>query len=272
MTQFIDKLFNRIKIILFGVNNVTKLFSVTTSFKIDNYYKLYFDLIERLRNNDGKFKTQGVFDLVYPIIFSGGSSFFPKILGTYEKELNEYFSSAHIYEEFIDIGCGEGYYVNGLAKLFPKIQCIGYDINSKSIKYAKLLKDFNLITNAEFYLAKYNYSKKFNTNGKKLVLIDIEGSEVEFATQEYAKHFSINKCDLIIEMHDFYGNLGLTQEFIKHYQNYFDFSLIPSVDDVLKLTMYEVNFKFINQSQKFIALRERGHSNHWLILKNKIKH
>ncbi len=266
MKIFFNRVFIRIKILFFGVNNISKIFTVKTSFKILNYYKLYFDLIKRLQSGDGGFNTRGIFELSYPTIFSGGSSFFPKILGTYEKELTNFFLDMNKYKEFIDIGCAEGYYVNGVAKSSKHIRCSGYDINAKSIKFANLLKEHNEIINSNFYLSKFDLNHKFENNDRKLVLIDIEGAEVEFENEIYANYFANNNCDLIVEMHDFYGNLGLTKNFISNYNKLFNNQIIPSIDDILKISTYDVNFEFINDFQKFIALRERGHSNHWLIL------
>ncbi len=266
MKVFTDRLVTRVKFLIFGVDNVSKMFSTKTGFKIANYYKLYFDLLRRLKNGEGVYTTTGIFELTYPKVFSGGSSFFPKILGTYEKELSSFFLDMNKYKEFVDVGCAEGYYVNGVAKSSKNIICTGFDINQKSIKFANLLKEYNKIGNSSFHLSMFDLKHKFKSKERKLVLIDIEGSEVEFGNEVYANYFATNNCDLIVEMHDFYGNLGLTKNFINSYCGLYDYEIVPSVDDMLKVSTYDVNFEFINDFQKFIALRERGHSNHWLIL------
>jgi len=58
----------------------------------------------------------------------------PKLLGSYERELHDYFhlTFTKSYEIILDIGCAEGYYAIGLAKRFPGTSVYAYDIDGEA--------------------------------------------------------------------------------------------------------------------------------------------
>lgn len=70
------------------------------------------------------------------------------------------------YKTFADIGCGNGFLLKILAKRFPKIQFVGYDISKHIIKENKKSQ----LNNIEFSVADYNKMK-----GKKHDLIFLSG-------------------------------------------------------------------------------------------------
>src|SRR5262245_4258495 len=65
----------------------------------------------------------------YPAFTAIGSTLFPKLLGTYERELatvmNEICSRP--FTNVINIGCGEGYYAVGLALRVPTCHVYAFD-------------------------------------------------------------------------------------------------------------------------------------------------
>lgn len=131
----------------------------------------------------------------------------PTILGTYEKELNSYFSKDFLkkYTLFIDIGAGEGYFVNGILKNNENLKCIAYEQN----KFGQLLIKKNLILNGFESRAtiKGNASPlliqeelKLHTNETTILLIDVEGYEYEILCPD--KYPELLQVDIIVEVHE----------------------------------------------------------------------
>src|SRR4051812_22623153 len=60
---------------------------------------------------------------------SVGSAFFPKVLGTYERELHERIRACFQMgvRTVIDVGAAEGYYAVGLAMRIPGVQVVAFE-------------------------------------------------------------------------------------------------------------------------------------------------
>src|SRR6188768_1189017 len=69
--------------------------------------------------------------LVYDDIRATGSRTYAKLLGSYELELIPVLKRliAAPYSELINIGCDEGYYAVGLARLLPGLHVTAFDCN-----------------------------------------------------------------------------------------------------------------------------------------------
>ena len=71
----------------------------------------------------------------YPERASVGSALVPKLLGSYERELQPVLEDilAREHSEIVDIGCAEGYYAVGLALRLPAARVFAYDTNVMAI-------------------------------------------------------------------------------------------------------------------------------------------
>jgi hypothetical protein len=81
---------------------------------------------------DGKVVLSGPFKgMKYPNLEAFGSCIYPKILGSYERELHDTLNSISNtrYSEIIDVGCAEGYYAVGLSLQHPEARVYAYDID-----------------------------------------------------------------------------------------------------------------------------------------------
>ena len=69
----------------------------------------------------------------------------PKLLGCYEFPLHESLKAlaSSDIEEIYDIGCAEGYYAVGFARLFPKTRILAFDINDNARKTCEALAQAN---------------------------------------------------------------------------------------------------------------------------------
>jgi hypothetical protein len=140
------------------------------------------------------------------ISHSVGSSLFPKIFGTYEKELDKFISDIGYFPKGFDIGAAEGYYAVGL--LHKKI-CDSMVAWETTAVGRKLLKNLAAVNNVQNQLeirgmcTSVELAKELDLNAmeKSLVVVDCEGFEgVLFAGIEPSL---LLKCALIIETHDF---------------------------------------------------------------------
>jgi len=69
----------------------------------------------------------------------------PKWLGSFECELHAIIEQIRNtqYSAVINVGCAEGYYAVGLAKLFPQVQVFGFDIDPLSRRQTRKLAKLN---------------------------------------------------------------------------------------------------------------------------------
>lgn len=153
--------------------------------------------------NDPTVRSGPFRGLFYPNLRSAGSALVPKLLGTYESELHATINSLRPvdFATIVDIGCAEGYYAVGLARLFPATPIRAYDI-AKTAR--QLCSD----------MAQANRAMHVNINGNcdrlellslpsdrmNLVISDCEGYEKELFDSEVVQHLSASIC--IIELHD----------------------------------------------------------------------
>jgi hypothetical protein len=145
----------------------------------------------------------------------GDGDLAPKLLGTYEQELHAFI--AHIaprrYGAIVDIGCAEGYYAVGAARLFPGTKIYAFDTDQRALHVLNENLRLNGVAGeveaggtctAEtlLYLAE--------KHGSLLVICDCEGYEISLfarADTQSALQQALRHSDLIIECHDFLNPL-----------------------------------------------------------------
>lgn len=224
-------------------------------------------------NQFGLITHGGPFEgLVYPSMKSVGSSFYPKIIGSYEKELwpilNE--MKANDYSDIIDIGCAEGYYAVGFARMFENAIIHAYDTNFEA---RKLCREMSVINNVEERIKIHtNCSSEiledFNFSRKGLIICDCEGCEKNIFTHKNLEN--MKNCDLIIETHDFL-DINISVKIKELFKNTHDLISIKSIDDIEKAHTYK--FKVLDKctlEDKLLYLSEyRPKIMEWVICKPK---
>jgi hypothetical protein len=169
--------------------------------------------LDRLEVLSGPFKGMRYGD------FSHNSALIPKLLGTYEAELQGWVGEALAadYDAVINIGCAEGYYAVGFAFAHPTIEVVAFDTSSAALdmlsKLATLngLQDRLRVADAQTPAELETLLRQYK---RPLLVIDIEGAEDDLLDIRRAP--SLLSADMIIETHDGY-NFGVTRRLIERF-------------------------------------------------------
>lgn len=201
----------------------------------NNILKVNFNsLTESLTVLNGPFKG-----LKYPSIDSVGSAIYPKLIGSYERELHPTIKSIENekYSEIIDIGCAEGYYAIGMARNYNNAKIYAFDMDSRARKLCSDMAELNGVADRVEIHSECtpDFLRTFNFSKKGLIISDCEGFESELFTPENI--VNLQKCDLIIETHDFI-NLNISTKLKVLFSKTHDIESIYSVDDIHKALNY----------------------------------
>lgn len=141
---------------------------------------------------------------------SHGSVYLAKLLGTYEMEANWLWTADHLstYSTVINIGCGEGYYLAGVATLVRRAggvvpRLVGLDIDESALASAKRLLELNELPLA--ILATDGFAGQLSQAQEPvLVICDIEGAEESLL--DPAAIPGLATASILAEIHDLPGD------------------------------------------------------------------
>lgn len=138
---------------------------------------------------------------------STGSSFAPKVLGTYEKELqpivNEIFTLP--FARILDIGAAEGYYAVGLAFAHPsQPEIIAFESNAQGrnmiLKLANLNNVDSITVNGFCDVPSLRATSGESNVSPVLIICDIEGYEAKLLGPDIVS--SLRETYILVEVHD----------------------------------------------------------------------
>jgi hypothetical protein len=140
----------------------------------------------------------------------GDGDISPKLLGTYEQELHPFIEqmSANRYDAIVDVGCAEGYFAVGLARLFKDTPVLAYDTDEETLEIVTRMARLNdcedqIITGA--FCDPAELKRVFEEYPRSLVIADCEGYEKTLFSDP-ATNWAGRKSDLIIECHDLWDD------------------------------------------------------------------
>ncbi len=193
----------------------------------------------------------------------------PKILGCYEQPISDYITNAisSDYQTVVNVGCAEGYYAIGMARLMPNSLFLAFDINPKAIECCRELAKKNQVADRVKVASNFSLNDLSNLDPKTtLIIVDIEGAEDELLSTNnvpYLKGF-----DLIVETHEVLKK-GLTNEL---YSRYFATHNIRRIEDDGQrdlANMPDWFFKLSHLDQLLSVWEWREGATPWLIMKSK---
>ena len=177
--------------------------------------------------------------LKYPLDKSIGSALIPKLLGSYEQELQALLNrlQSRSYSEIVDVGCAEGYYAVGLSRLFPHCKVFAYDTNPEAVRLCRLMAQANQVADRLVVGSFCDAAtlQRLPLGQRALVLSDCEGYEKHLFTPEAIRKLSGH--DVLIEVHDFV-DITISARLRAAFQPTHELEIIQSVDDIKKAQTY----------------------------------
>ena len=175
--------------------------------------------------------------LRYHIDQSHGSALDPKLLGTYESELHPALDRfrTQTYDDLVDIGFAEGYYLVGLSQWFPRATAWGFDLSADAHRLCHGLAAINGIAPDRLHLAGEATEAALAPAlaRRALVVCDCEGCEGGLFAAGRIERWK--RADLLIECHDFIEP-GVTASIRERLAPTHDIELIGTLDNQLKVS------------------------------------
>jgi hypothetical protein len=135
---------------------------------------------------------------------SAGSLLAPKLLGCYEAELHPALArvARRQYEAVVNVGCGEGYYAVGLARLLPAARVYAFDGDAAAQNLCRELAALNGVAGRVAVAGTCGAAELRELAGPRvLVVCDCEGGEVTLLDPAQAPGLTV--CDVVVELHDY---------------------------------------------------------------------
>lgn len=209
----------------------------------------------------------------YASAASAGSALLPKIVGSYERELQPALSTLlrSAYTDIVDIGCAEGYYAVGLATRLHEARVHAFDTDPAARKMCRAMADANGIGERLTVAGLCDPAAllALPLGEKALVISDCEGYEAQLFTPRVARH--LGRHDLLVEVHD-RADPTLGPRLREVFGPTHDALVIDSIDDTRKLRSYryaEIE-PFDLQTRRHLLSEGRGMVMEWLCLTPKV--
>jgi hypothetical protein len=209
----------------------------------------------------------GIFQGMEYVGESTEGALMPRLLGTYESELHPHLRAiaADGVDAVVDVGCAEGYYAVGLARMIPGATVHAHDIDEKARAACADLAARNgvaerVVVGGEFAPQDFERFAGLRT----LVIMDAEGAELDILRPDLAP--SLAGMTLIVETHDVHrpGALAtVTARFAETHD-------IERVDARPKVFEPPPWFDGLTQLDQLIAVWEwRLQATPWLVMRPK---
>ena len=140
----------------------------------------------------------------------GDGDIAPKLLGTYEQELHPHLErfARQRYDAIVDVGCAEGYYSVGAARLFPGTPVLSYDVDKGALDILMTLASANgcagqMVTGD--FCDPATLRAVVGQYPRSLIIVDCEGYEKALFSDPET-NAALASSDLIIECHDLWDS------------------------------------------------------------------
>lgn len=180
---------------------------------------------------DSTLIRSGLFEGMDYVVNAAEGALLPRLLGIYERELAPDLRAfaAEGLEQIVDIGCAEGYYAVGLARLMPDVIVNAYDIDAVARRRCSLLAKANNVED-RIIIREAFCGEDFEQfrGAKTLVFIDAEGFEDEILRPDL--YPALETLNIIAETHPGHRP-GVTERLIERFSATHDIKrLDPTVE------------------------------------------
>jgi len=167
-------------------------------------------LLEHFRNHHGLTILQGPFEGMAYVGAAAEGALLPRLIGCYEQELHpaiREFAAAQP-DCVIDVGCAEGYYAVGLARMMPQVRVHAFDIDARARAACTDLAARNGVADRVVVGGEFAPDGFQAFAGRRvLVMVDAEGAEVDILQPQMSP--ALAGMNVIVETHDLYRRNAL---------------------------------------------------------------
>lgn len=211
----------------------------------------------------------------YPSFTATGSSLYPKLIGSYEREIHNFIQKILVkkYDFIFDVGCAEGYYAIGLAYKLKNIgrstKIMAFDTNKEAQRMCRDMCETNDVEDIVEIQAwcTPKYLESFDFGKKSLIIADCEGFERELFNKKNAQN--LKNVDMLVEIHDWCQDEIMTLDYLKDlFEGTHKIELIYGIDDYEKAYTYNYpETATFPISERFLIFQEgRRRLGEWLFL------
>lgn len=200
----------------------------------------------------------GPFAGLYYVKESPRIAYYPKLLGTFEKELHGVIEAhgSSRFEKVVVIGAAEGYYAVGLAKKW-KYPTLAFEADPKA---RQLLTRLSLINRVSLFVKGAFHPDTDTQSGQDFIFMDVEGAEGEILTPERFGQW--RRCTLIVEIH----SPALKQELLDRSSSTHHSFFLPVQPRTMADYPFTPPFKFLLRRWWWAFIQEwRSDSIGWII-------
>jgi hypothetical protein len=170
--------------------------------------------------------------LRYPGWSSHGSAVFPKLLGTYEAELQGCVEEALAMMPplVVDVGCAEGYYAVGCALRLPDSRVLAADASLPAQAMCREMAAINGVADRVETMGRIDRAGllQFAALNSGWLICDCEGGEADLLDQEVFR--ALSDWFILVEMHEFVVP-RIEERLIAEASETHDVQVIDSIDD-----------------------------------------
>lgn len=188
----------------------------------------------------------------------------PRLLGAYEFALHPYleaFAKADL-DCVIDVGCAEGYYAVGLARLMPQVVVHAHDINANARAACAALAAKNGVSERVIVGGVFAPADFQAFAGRAcLVVVDIEGAEDDLLDPAVSP--ALKAMSLIVETHDLFRP-GVKQRLIERFSASHEITVVEQQANPTALPDW---LKDLSHMDQLLAVWEwRSGPTPWLVM------
>jgi hypothetical protein len=239
--------------------SITKLQQNLDRARQQHFYNLNEDDTSKTFFKEKKVLNGPFANMLYPDFQSIGSVLYAKLLGSYEFELHDVINGIINggYQQYLDIGCAEGYYAIGLALKTSDCISHAFDINQQALEQCRKMAIINNLNEKVFTYSKCDADTlaSFDFSKKTFILADCEGYEKQLFNSSNVNSFK--HADILIEVHNYIDD-SISAHLLKLFSNTHKVEIIGSINDfqrpyIIKYTQ----LTNLDYSLKYSLLKER---------------